>query len=418
MNYIKQINAFYNRIEQEPLASSSVSLWYTLMHINNKAMWQESFTVSGTVLKYKGGLSDSSFKRARIELQEKGYITWESRGSLAPIYRVVPLAFESDDNQDKGNPHDPDSTYDKEAAATVTDVEPSIDIQENAAHVSESIQVEETDVSDWKALSVQNGTSPGNDDMRDPVFDADAIRSQEASKTETDSWGHNDTPSFISETNATYPNKHTNHRSNIDTHSEPDDDTNPLSGRYVDHHADQSMDHNADQSAGHLPDHEPDPLVKQDKTKKDETKPKETKKAAAAVLHFFEDNFGVAGPFVKASIVSWLEDLGEGLVLRAMERSLESGKATWAYTKGILRAWLDKGIRSVGDAEVEESAFRRDKWHSGGAGGVMPGEVVPDWFRELERKREVVSARECVDVRDEAEVLRETQAMLDAFVGV
>jgi len=71
MNYIKQINAFYNRIGPKLLTSSGVSLWYTLMHINIKAMWRKSFTASGTALKFKGGLTDSAFKRARNELKEK-----------------------------------------------------------------------------------------------------------------------------------------------------------------------------------------------------------------------------------------------------------------------------------------------------------------------------------------------------------
>lgn len=37
MNYIREINAFYDRMEQEPLSGSAVSLWHTLLHINNKA---------------------------------------------------------------------------------------------------------------------------------------------------------------------------------------------------------------------------------------------------------------------------------------------------------------------------------------------------------------------------------------------
>src|SRR5699024_3766662 len=96
MNYIKQINAFYNRTEQEPLTSSGVSLWDALMHINNKALWREAFTASGPVLRLKAGLTESSFKRARKELEEKGYITWKTRGrNLAPIYRITPLTFDS-----------------------------------------------------------------------------------------------------------------------------------------------------------------------------------------------------------------------------------------------------------------------------------------------------------------------------------
>ncbi|MFD1037262.1 hypothetical protein ACFQ3N_02335 [Virgibacillus byunsanensis] len=42
------------------------------MHIYNKAMWTDSFTVEAPVLRLKSGLKESSFKRARTELNEKG----------------------------------------------------------------------------------------------------------------------------------------------------------------------------------------------------------------------------------------------------------------------------------------------------------------------------------------------------------
>ena len=36
MNYIKEINALYDRQEQKPLSGAAVTLWYALMHINNR----------------------------------------------------------------------------------------------------------------------------------------------------------------------------------------------------------------------------------------------------------------------------------------------------------------------------------------------------------------------------------------------
>ncbi|WP_156914188.1 hypothetical protein [Paucisalibacillus globulus] len=46
MNYIKEINAFYDLMELEPLSASAVNLWHTLLHINNKARWMMEFTVN------------------------------------------------------------------------------------------------------------------------------------------------------------------------------------------------------------------------------------------------------------------------------------------------------------------------------------------------------------------------------------
>ncbi|WP_407270048.1 DnaD domain-containing protein [Radiobacillus sp. PE A8.2] len=92
MNYIKEINAFYNHIETNPLSSSAITLWYTLMHISNKTGWKKQFTVAATVLKMKSGLKDSAFKRARKQLQEKGYISFQSQGgNQAAKYQMVSL---------------------------------------------------------------------------------------------------------------------------------------------------------------------------------------------------------------------------------------------------------------------------------------------------------------------------------------
>ncbi|GAB3806645.1 DnaD domain-containing protein [Virgibacillus kimchii] len=97
MNYIKEINAFYDHMERNPLSASAVTLWHTLMHINNKARWAETFTVAAPVIRVKSGLTDSSFKRARIELKEKGYIDYQSRSrNQAPIYRMVRLSGEEE----------------------------------------------------------------------------------------------------------------------------------------------------------------------------------------------------------------------------------------------------------------------------------------------------------------------------------
>ncbi|MCG5102580.1 DnaD domain protein [Oceanobacillus alkalisoli] len=95
MNYIKEINAFYDHQEREPLSGSAVALWYALMHMNNKTRWRNAFTSPGSVLQNKAGLSASSFKRARTELVDAGYIEVASQGrNKAPIYKMRSLVVE------------------------------------------------------------------------------------------------------------------------------------------------------------------------------------------------------------------------------------------------------------------------------------------------------------------------------------
>src|SRR5690625_242448 len=61
------------------------------MHVNNRAHWVDEFTVAASVLCSKSGLTSSTFKRARTELKEKGYIQVTSRGTKAPAYRIMSL---------------------------------------------------------------------------------------------------------------------------------------------------------------------------------------------------------------------------------------------------------------------------------------------------------------------------------------
>lgn len=97
MNYIKELNAFYDSLELNPLSSSAIVLWYALMHMNNKSRWKCEFRVAATVLRIKSGLNESSFKRARIELKEKGYIAYEAQGgNRASVYRMISLVEQND----------------------------------------------------------------------------------------------------------------------------------------------------------------------------------------------------------------------------------------------------------------------------------------------------------------------------------
>jgi len=95
MNYIREINAFYDWLETNELSTSAISLWYALMHINNKTGWKNEFTVALSVLSIKSGLSPRAVTNARKELTEKGRIKWESRnGNQAAQYTVNSLVEE------------------------------------------------------------------------------------------------------------------------------------------------------------------------------------------------------------------------------------------------------------------------------------------------------------------------------------
>lgn len=93
MNYIAEINAFYDWLEINPLSTSAIVLWHSLMHINNKCRWANEFTVAASVLSVKSGLTDRTIRNARNELKQKGRIDWKTRGgNKAASYSLVSLS--------------------------------------------------------------------------------------------------------------------------------------------------------------------------------------------------------------------------------------------------------------------------------------------------------------------------------------
>ena len=103
MNYLREINAFYDWLETNPLSTSSIALWYALMHMCNKTGWAAEFAVAVSVLCVKTGLSPRAIYKARNELKTKGRLQWKSRnGNQSAIYELQPLcAPEADKCADK-----------------------------------------------------------------------------------------------------------------------------------------------------------------------------------------------------------------------------------------------------------------------------------------------------------------------------
>ncbi|GEN74107.1 hypothetical protein [Chryseobacterium lathyri] len=97
MNYIKEINSFYDWLETNSVSDSVITLWHGLMHINNKTGWKLEFTVAISTLQVKTGLSSASIKRARNVLSQLGRIKWKQRnGNLSSVYEIIPFADHSE----------------------------------------------------------------------------------------------------------------------------------------------------------------------------------------------------------------------------------------------------------------------------------------------------------------------------------
>ena len=90
MNYLKEINAFYDWLETNTISDSAIVLWHALMHINNKAGWIDTFAVAISTLETKTGLKKDAIGRARNTLAQKGRIIYSSRsGQQSAIYTII-----------------------------------------------------------------------------------------------------------------------------------------------------------------------------------------------------------------------------------------------------------------------------------------------------------------------------------------
>src|SRR5699024_149121 len=112
MNYIKELNAFREFLLLNELPAGAISLWYTLMGINNVTRWQEQFNAPNAVVRQLAGLSRQGVLDARHKLIEHGLITCvQGKKGTAPQYEIHSLVQAADTPLDGS----PDTSLDQSA---------------------------------------------------------------------------------------------------------------------------------------------------------------------------------------------------------------------------------------------------------------------------------------------------------------
>ncbi|WP_400162890.1 DnaD domain protein [Brevibacillus sp. TJ4] len=90
MNYIRELNAFIDWLEINPLEAITQTLWFHLMAIANKSGWPEWFTVANLTLQAKLNVSENTLNKHRNLLVQKGRIEYRSQGKhKAGKYRII-----------------------------------------------------------------------------------------------------------------------------------------------------------------------------------------------------------------------------------------------------------------------------------------------------------------------------------------
>ncbi len=101
MNYLKELNIFYHKIDSEDIPANAILLWYTLMSIANSLYWKDELTIALSVIESKSKLSKPTIWRMRKVLEDKGWIKYRATGGRAcGTYKLIPfdgqLAFHSE----------------------------------------------------------------------------------------------------------------------------------------------------------------------------------------------------------------------------------------------------------------------------------------------------------------------------------
>ena len=89
MNYIAQINAFWDSATTNPLSTGQVSLYFALLHVCNRSNWIEWFAAPNQVLSVLTGLSRSGILKERNELKQRGLIDFQEKATKATKYKIT-----------------------------------------------------------------------------------------------------------------------------------------------------------------------------------------------------------------------------------------------------------------------------------------------------------------------------------------
>lgn len=97
MNYIKQVNAFYKLIQDNPLSSNAQCLYNYLLNKDSELGWKSEFSVSNLIVCGFTCLSRQALDRARNELVQKGYIKYKKgHSNQAGKYLIVCFDTQND----------------------------------------------------------------------------------------------------------------------------------------------------------------------------------------------------------------------------------------------------------------------------------------------------------------------------------
>lgn len=100
----------------------------------------------------------------------------------------------------------------------------------------------------------------------------------------------------------------------------------------------------------------------------------------AEIIRSFEDNIGSFPRAAKDALMGWREIFTDDLILLAIKKAALAGVRKWSYVNGILKAWKNEGVRTLGDVQSRDE---RRKPPAGQQPKRSAAEDYDEIFREL-----------------------------------
>lgn len=74
----------------------------------------------------------------------------------------------------------------------------------------------------------------------------------------------------------------------------------------------------------------------------------------AEIIRSYEENIGSFPPAAKDSLLQWRQIFTDDLILLAIKKAALSGVHKWNYVNGILKAWKNEGVKTLGDVQARD----------------------------------------------------------------
>ena len=100
------------------------------------------------------------------------------------------------------------------------------------------------------------------------------------------------------------------------------------------------------------------------------------------VHRFFQENIGMENMIVGQMLEEWIKDIGEPLVMEALERTAKAERPSFKLAEWIMKDFMQKNIKMVEAAKAEEAARQRSAMKKS---FVPKKENLPDWANEPDK---------------------------------